>query len=192
MLAALLPLRAPAFSPASHVAMSAAPEAFAHPLLPTPGLGKGRSTRQPAPVERSRRAVAASPRARPRASAPRLSMETDPAPAPADAGRARGYGDAEDKALRLCRTSFGGYPAGAYYELEQADPRPNPGPNPHPSPNTSPDPKPNYALEQAEGLGAAYALVRLDHAALSDWSDAEIGLALKELKTTPLEVRTLL
>ena len=126
MLAALLPLRAPAFSPASHVAMSAAPEAFAHPLLPTPGLGKGRSTRQAAPVERSRRAVAASPRARPRASAPRLSIETDPAPASTDAGRARGYGDAEDKALRLCRTSFGGYPAGAYYELEQADPTPSP------------------------------------------------------------------
>ena len=86
-------------------------------------------------------------------------METEPAPAPAD--RARGYGKEEDKALRLCRTSFGGYPAGAYYELEQA-----------------------------EGLEAAYALVRSDHAALADWSDAEIGLALKELKTTPLEVLT--
>ena len=34
--------------------------------------------------------------------------------------------------------------------------------------------------------------MRVDHAALSEWSDAEIGLALKELKTTPLEVRTLL
>ena len=150
--AALLPLRAPAFSPASHVTMAAA--------LSTPGLSKGRSTRQPAPVEQSRRAVvAASPRARPRASGPRLSLETEPAPAPAD--RARGYGKEEDKALRLCRTSFGGYPAGAYYELEQA-----------------------------EGLEAAYALVRSDHAALADWSDAEIGLALKELKTTPLEVLT--
>ena len=140
MLSALLPsLRAPACSPAQ-VAMTAAPEAFSHPLLY-------------APVDRSRRAVAASPRA----SGPRLSLETDPAPAPTD--RARGYGNEEDKALRLCRTSFGGYPAGAYYELEQA-----------------------------EGLEAAYALVRADHAALADWSDAEIGLALKELKTTPLEV----
>ena len=150
--AALLALRAPAFSPASHVTMAAA--------LSTPGLSKGRSTRQPAPVELSRRAVvAASPCARPRASGPRLSLETEPAPAPE--GRARGYGKEEDKALRLCRTSFGGYPAGAYYELEQA-----------------------------EGLEVAYALVRSDHAALADWSDAEIALALKELKTTPLEVLT--
>ena len=158
--AALLALRAPAFSPASHVTMAAAPQAVARPLLSTPGLGKGRSTRQPAPVELSRRAVvAASPCARPRASGPRLSLETEPAPAPE--GRARGYGKEEDKALRLCRTSFGGYPAGAYYELEQA-----------------------------EGLEVAYALVRSDHAALADWSDAEIALALKELKTTPLEVLT--
>ena len=158
--AALLALRAPAFSPASHVTMAAAPQAVARPLLSTPGLGKGRSTRQPAPIELSRRAVvAASPCARPRASGPRLSLETEPAPAPE--GRARGYGKEEDKALRLCRTSFGGYPAGAYYELEQA-----------------------------EGLEVAYALVRSDHAALADWSDAEIALALKELKTTPLEVLT--
>lgn len=156
MLAALLPLRAPAFSPVTQVA----PERFDHPLLRTPGLGKGRNVRQlRAPVERSWRAVAASARARARASGPRLCLESEPAPAPAD--RARGYGKEEDKALRLCRTSFGGYPAGAYYELEQA-----------------------------EGLEAAYAVLRSDHPALADWSDAEIGLALKELKTTPLEVLT--
>ena len=94
-----------------------------------------------------------------RACAPRLSMEPETTPAPAD--RARAYGKEEDKALRLVRTGFGGYPAGPYYELEQS-----------------------------EGLEAAYAMVRSDHAVLAEWSDAEIGLALKELKTTPLELLT--
>ena len=158
MLASLMSVRAPAFAPASQVATVAAPEAFAHPLLLTSGLGRGRSTQQPAPIQRSRR-LAAAAHARPRACAPRLSMEPETTPAPAD--RARAYGKEEDKALRLVRTGFGGYPAGPYYDLEQS-----------------------------EGLEAAYAMVRSDHAVLAEWSDAEIGLALKELKTTPLELLT--
>jgi len=155
MLASLMWVRAPAFAPASQVATVAAPEAFAHPLLLTSGLGRGRSTQQPAPVQRSRRLAAAHARA----CAPRLSMEPETTPPPAD--RARAYGKEEDKALRLVRTGFGGYPAGPYYDLQQS-----------------------------EGLEAAYAMVRSDHAVLAEWSDAEIRLALKELKTTPLELLT--
>ena len=157
MLVSLASPCAAAFAPAWQGAVVAAPEAFAHPLLLTSGLGRGRSTQQPAPVQRSRRLAAA--HARPRTCAPRLCMEPETTPVPAD--RARAYGKEEDKALRLVRTGFGGYPAGPYYDLQQS-----------------------------EGLEAAYAMVRSDHAVLAEWSDAEIRLALKELKTTPLELLT--
>ena len=74
-------------------------------------------------------------------------------------GSTRAYDAAEEKALRQARLDFGGYPAGKY-----------------------------YTIKSTEGAAAAYECVRTDLPALGSWTDDEIDVTIKSLRSTPFEL----